>query len=600
VGIPEFRSKSGLADTLISIDICFSSRHYPHITIKKGIELTLEDEIGHKEDIQLYIAAKLRLKNTKAAQTLQAEILKKSSLIFLWVVLVVDILNSEYPGKPIGKMRQRLEEIPPKLADLFEMILTRDEEDPKLLQICLQWILFANRPLKPQELYFAVQFGLKEAPCSGQWDQETVDLDAMKAFVRHSSKGLAGVTRSSKTPEVQFIHESVRDFLLGKYGAGQLSGAILSGNSKGQSHELLRDCCLAQLETDMDLEPSGSYTSQGSFEAAQTQLRADLRLRFPLLEYSLHNILQHANSAQQHRVGQRVFLDRFPLQKWATVHDTLEKHVVRRYLESANLRYILAEKSLADLIKIHPRLQSCFDVVPGARYGPPIFAALATGSTEAVRALLEAEVQAQPVESQCRLRERCKLIFENRKQLGNLGGTSFIFSKGKGVLGHLAGHELFDVFYLDLGRVDFTGGGRMALSYAARGGHTAAVNTLLEMGAKVDVDAKDKSGRTPLSWAAGMGHEAVVELLFGTGKVDIDAKDTFGRTPLSWAAGMGREAVVEVLLGTGKVDIDAKDKSGRTPLSWAARLGYEAVVELLLGTGKVDVNTRDKSGRTPL
>ncbi|KAK3902928.1 hypothetical protein C8A05DRAFT_33350 [Staphylotrichum tortipilum] len=108
-------------------------RHYPHITIKKGTELTLEDEIGHKEDIQLYITAKLRLKNTKAAQTLQAEILEKSSLIFLWVVLVVDILNSEYPGKPIGKIRQRLEEIPPKLADLFEMILTRDEEDPKLL-----------------------------------------------------------------------------------------------------------------------------------------------------------------------------------------------------------------------------------------------------------------------------------------------------------------------------------------------------------------------------------------------------------------------------------------------------------------------------------
>ena len=453
MGIPEFRSKSSLADTVISIDICFSSRHYPDIPVKKGTELTLEHEIGHKEDIQLYITAKLRLKN-KAAQTLQAEILEKSSLIFLWVVLVVDILNSEYyPGKPIGMMRQRLEKIPPKLADLFKMILTRDEENPKLLQICLQWILFATRPLKPQELYFAVQFGLKEAPCSGQWDQGTVDLDEMKAFVRHSSKGLAGVTRS-KTSEVQFIHESVREFLLGNDGAGQWSGAIVSGNVEGQSHEVLRDCCLAQLETDMDLEPSGSSTSQGSSEAVQTQLRADLRLRFPLLEYSLLNILQHANSAQQHGVGQQAFLDRFPLHKWATIHDVLEKHAVRRYSRSIHLRYILAEKNLADLIKIHPRQQSCFDVVPEARYGPLIFAALATGSTEAVRALLEAEVPAQPVESQCRLQEQCKLAFKNRKQLGNLGGSSFIFSRRKGVLGHLAeyGHELFDVFLLDLSR----------------------------------------------------------------------------------------------------------------------------------------------------
>ncbi|KAK3903332.1 hypothetical protein C8A05DRAFT_14717, partial [Staphylotrichum tortipilum] len=88
-------------------------------------------------------------------------------------------------------------------------------------------------------------------------------------------------------------------------------------------------------------------------------------------------------------------------------------------------------------------------------------------------------------------------------------------SRGKGVLGHLAehGHELFDVFWLDVGRVDFIDGGRTALSYAARGGHTAAVKTLLEMGAKVDVDAKDNDGRRPLLWAAVNGHEAVVKLL---------------------------------------------------------------------------------------
>ncbi|KAK3900758.1 hypothetical protein C8A05DRAFT_35585, partial [Staphylotrichum tortipilum] len=220
----------------VRLNICFSSRHYPHINVREGTELTLEDELGHKEDLQHYIATKLRLSNTKAAKALQAEILERSSLIFLWVVLVIDILNSEYPGKPIDKMRQHLKKIPTELAELFEMILTRDGDNPKLLQICLQWILFATRPLKPQELYFAIQFGLKEAPCSGQWDQETVDLNEMKAFVRHSSKGLAGVTRS-KTSEVQFIHESVREFLLGKYGAGQWSRAILSGNFEGQSHE---------------------------------------------------------------------------------------------------------------------------------------------------------------------------------------------------------------------------------------------------------------------------------------------------------------------------------------------------------------------------
>ena len=65
----------------------------------------------------------------------------------------------------------------------------------------------------------------------------------MKTYVRSSSKGLAEVTRN-KASEVQFIHESVRDFLLVKY-KGQWSG--VSGDFIGHCHQNLRDYCLAQL-----------------------------------------------------------------------------------------------------------------------------------------------------------------------------------------------------------------------------------------------------------------------------------------------------------------------------------------------------------------
>ncbi|RYO94460.1 hypothetical protein DL762_000556 [Monosporascus cannonballus] len=104
----------------------------------------------------------------------------------------------------------------------------------------------------------------------------------------------------------------------------------------------------------------------------------------------------------------------------------------------------------------------------------------------------------------------------------------------------------------------------------------------------IDINVKDEYGRTPLSWAARYGHEAVVQQLLATGKVDIDAKDKYSQTPLSWPADYGHEIIIQQLLATGKVDIDAKDKNGQTPLSWAAKNGHEAIVRLFATTWSVN------------
>ena len=75
---------------------------------------------------------------------------------------------------------------------------------------------------------------------------------------------------------------------------------------------------------------------------------------------------------------------------------------------------------------------------------------------------------------------------------------------------------------------------------------------------KAEVNLKDDSGRTPLSWAAQNGHESTIKLLLVTGKADVDSKDDYGGTPLSWAAENGREAVIKLLLATGKANVDSK------------------------------------------
>jgi len=105
---------------------------------------------------------------------------------------------------------------------------------------------------------------------------------------------------------------------------------------------------------------------------------------------------------------------------------------------------------------------------------------------------------------------------------------------------------------------------------------------------KVQWDNRDLCGRTPLSWAAGEGHEAVTKLLLETGEVDADSEDYLDRTPLSWASVNGQEATAKLLLDKG-VDVNSKDVDGETPLCTAVSRGDEVIVRLLLNTKQVDI-----------
>ncbi|PUU81837.1 ankyrin repeat-containing domain protein [Tuber borchii] len=121
---------------------------------------------------------------------------------------------------------------------------------------------------------------------------------------------------------------------------------------------------------------------------------------------------------------------------------------------------------------------------------------------------------------------------------------------------------------------------------------------LLERG-DVNSDSSDKFGWTPLSYAAGYGHEGIVKMLLERRDVNSDSSDRFGLTPLSYAARDGYEGIVKILLERGDVNSDSSGKNGRTPLSYAAGYGHEGILKMLLERGDVNSDSSDNNGLTP-
>jgi ankyrin repeat protein/nucleoside phosphorylase len=605
--------------------VCFSSRHFPHISIKTGLQLILENQDGHSNDITSYISTELKAGKSKQVQEIKAQILEKSSGIFLWVVLVVRILNKEYDKGRIHALKKRLQEIPMELNDLFKDILLRDNQNTQELLLCIQWILYSKRLLKREEFYFATLSG-QDPESLDIWEPDEITPKDMERYILNISKGLAEMTRS-RTPTVQFIHESVREFLL-KEGSLVDIWEGFRDISKGPSHEQLKTCCYNYLRINISEHvPIPDPLPAPKSEEAKS-LRNQVNEKYPFLEYAVKHVLEHADDAEENGVVQKDFIENLPLQTWISLNSLIVIHQTHRYSHETSLLYILADRDLPNLIKIQAT-NNMIATTEKERFKSPVFAALCQSNRRTFKALLTTKyvsfetrsnfpecssleldqeidrlMSLGPVKLRSNFRPlhyTCenganlitRLLIENGDDIearDNGGWTPLIWAAWKG---HEAVVRLLLEKGADIEARDNTG--MTPLIWAARNGHEAVVRLLLEKGA--DIEARDKDGWTPLIHAARNGHEAVVRLLLEKG-ADIKARSNSGETPLIWAAQNGREAAVRLLLEKG-ADIKARSNSGETPLIWAAQNGHETVVRLLLEKG-ADIEARSNSGKTPL
>ncbi|KAI8939798.1 hypothetical protein NX059_003537 [Plenodomus lindquistii] len=537
----------------IRFQVCFSSRHYPHITIRNGLELVLEGQEGHSQDITNYVDTELKIGKSKDAQQIRAELQKKASGIFMWVVLVVGILNKESDRGQVHMLRRKLQEIPGDLHELFRDILTRDTHNQDGLILCIQWVLFAKQPLSPEQLYHAVLSGV-DLEAVTEWDPEEITEDVVKRFILDSSKGLAEAT-ASKQQKVQFIHESVRDFLLKENGLGKIWPEFRS-NFQGQSHERLKQCCLDYISVDV----ATPLKIPNELPKASSQPAADLRKSatqtYPFLEYAVHNALYHADAAEGGGVSQAGFLDSFPLPRWVRLDNLFEKHEVRRHTKSVSLLYMLAELNMANLIRALDPVSRCTDVET-ERYGCPLFAAVAVGSEEALEVCLES-IEAQQADS-----SPVRAVSKQQSQpksAQRAARRNFLYSRLK----------------------DF-------ILNAAELGHDRVLATLINSG-RFRIDSKDSNDRTLLWWSARNGCEMLAKLLLAADSTLADIKDKEGKTPLYIAAEKGDQEMATLLLDKG-ADVNAQGEQFGSALQAALEGGNKEITMLLLDKG-ADVNAQ--------
>ncbi|XP_019853173.1 PREDICTED: inversin-A-like [Amphimedon queenslandica] len=108
-----------------------------------------------------------------------------------------------------------------------------------------------------------------------------------------------------------------------------------------------------------------------------------------------------------------------------------------------------------------------------------------------------------------------------------------------------------------------------------------------------------KDNKTPLHWAAEIGHQETVRLLLSN-EATVDIRDKDGRTPLHYASGNGHLTLVQTLFLEYGADINAVDKDGRTLLHYASDNGHLTLVQTLILEYGADINAVDKEGYTPL
>ena len=611
------------------MSVCMSSRRYPTISIARCPEINVED--GNRSDVSKYVRQKIMSHGDRTVpESLIMSVDNKASHVFLWAVLVIEMLLREWDnGTPLRELEAMLHQIPQEIEKVFDELTSNltHQERPEALRL-FQWVLLSIEPLSLGSLQYAIIFGEEKHPKSFREVFESEGEFESRQFARRITYLSRGLIEAVKKPFgkgtfiVQVIHESVRDWFL-NYGGFVRLDAMLHTFPIEKGHIQIIQACMNIMQTTdfLEMHPERDQIEAPYWQPDRDHTGRNVNFKkrndvLGITDYCANRIFGHAQRLDKSGTIPTHFLELLTKPQsllWADMRKAYTQDMeLQSHPPTHSLLTLLCSKGF------EASVSWLLGGSKGQRVGPNAMKAAIRGRHFAVLDILDSHSPLSSIIDEngrnafhfaCELltsfphtsiQEMIRLLLRKGLDVNsrdNMGMTGFMIA--------------VDVDRLDLLQVLFDAGacpdvqdgrGRTALHIAVERGKSLIIKNFFETNAScgTNIDVQDNFGRTALHLAVQNGlSSAVVELLESSASPLV--QDNEGQIPLHKAAVVGYSECVGSLLAhpSGPSTLNIKDVTGSTPLHLAALCSSEILIKILVLAG-ADVNCSDETGQTPL
>ncbi|KAF4550855.1 Ankyrin repeat-containing protein 16 [Elsinoe fawcettii] len=609
-------------DSDATVHVCVACRPWPDVITEYDFLITVDRSNEH--DIRLTMDRELEelIVTEKERNTLQERIEQKASGIMQWVLLVCRRLTSSkdlLESQGVDGLLRIIDDVPAELSSVYSQIVDQiPRADVDQFQLIMQWICYARTPLTARQLREAIEVGVAGSHTFKTSEPSAADLRVhdRRALekVKRLTKGLVESSESEAGTIVQFVHYSVREFLV-KDGLKSLKSR--ESGSKKLIKEIESDTGSLSSSSSNDTihnNNDSSYLTISEERSSETSQDAHLMLVEVCVSLLSHRFIKATTTT---RVLDDKPLEEYPLLEYAVTHwldHFYRLHNSWRLQERIDI--ILDKIDRPSFMRSWVRLDHIRCRQKNIRPKHDI------GTTFLDLCVMEGFDEWIP--------SRYDLVGTTSYKHNPFSTSGFTMSPyvvTKALIAATTHTHWWKSPLLDLLSVASFQEVRRSLSLgiAANGGHIVAVRMLLRLGA--EVDTADYYGRSPLYLASRRGYANVVELLLDH-DADASATPIHGWSPLGIAAFRRQWHVYDLLLQrgakpnqkdvnevlyqaalTGKTEYlkqalelgadTAALYQGETALHAAAHCGHDECVQLLYDFG-TDINARGRLGATPI